>query len=410
MKKYFSYIFYLLISIVIGSLLLIASYAIPNENVNKNIALSSDLLWHEMDYPNETPSIKYTSRDNFTDTFMLNIISYDKDGSLIQNAFANPFLHEEGAGSNTQQLLDKYIIEESYFERVQYPRYWHGYIITLKPLLYFFDLSEIRLINSFIQLFLLLVSTLLIYKRFDFKMVFTFFITIFFLKPNVIANSFQLSTIYYIFLLSIISSILFEEKLNKNNSWDKLFLFTGILIAYFDFLTYPLLPLGALLVLYILMHEEDKKKSIINIIKYSFIFSLSYLTMWFSKWILSSLILNENIILDGLTQVSYRTSAIEKSIFLGLLNNFGLLNNYISVIVIASIIIFYNILILKYNYDFKLDKEKIIPLLLISLIPIAWYIITNNHSFLHNWMTYREIGISIFSLLSLLAISIKKVN
>ena len=401
-------ILYPLFSIIIGAFLLISIYAIPTDNINNNISDSIELLWNEMDYPNQTPNYMNTIRDNYTDAIMLNIVSYDRDGSLLLNAFSNPFLSEKDTASSVQSLADKYLKDNSKFTRIQYSRYWHGYMLTLKPLLYFFNLSQIRIMNSFAQLFLFFYATLLLYKRFDFKMSFAFFMTIAFINPVVIAYSFQLSTIYYLLLLSVIFAITFENKLNKNNNWLKLFLILGILIAYFDFLTYPLVPLGVLLALYVLMHNEELNKSIINIIKHSIIFSYSYLLMWISKWIISSIIIKENVLKDGFEQIGLRTTfkLDNINIFSGLENNFALTFNGTTLLALLFTISIFLYLLLAKKYTLKLNISKTLSLLLISLMPVVWYLVTPNHSFVHNWMTYRVIGITVFALICILSVNI----
>ena len=32
-------------------------------------------------------------------------------------------------------------------------------------------------------------------------------------------------------------------------------------------------------------------------------------------------------------------------------------------------------------------------------MPIAWYVVTGNHSYMHFWFTYRELAILIFAIL-----------
>lgn len=39
----------------------------------------------------------------------------------------------------------------------------------------------------------------------------------------------------------------------------------------------------------------------------------------------------------------------------------------------------------------------------IACYPFFWYIVFRNHSYIHYWFTYREIGISIFAIGCLLS-------
>lgn len=42
-------------------------------------------------------------------------------------------------------------VKEPIRYEMTYPRYWHGYLVVLKPLLLFFNVSEIRLLNLLVQ-------------------------------------------------------------------------------------------------------------------------------------------------------------------------------------------------------------------------------------------------------------------
>ena len=48
---------------------------------------------------------------------------------------------------------------------VDYARYWHGYLLFLKPLLLFFSLSDIRMMNAALQLILAAGVLLLAFRK-----------------------------------------------------------------------------------------------------------------------------------------------------------------------------------------------------------------------------------------------------
>ena len=48
----------------------------------------------------------------------------------------------------------------------------------------------------------------------------------------------------------------------------------------------------------------------------------------------------------------------------------------------------------------------ILPILVISIYPILWYIVLANHSYMHFWFTYRSLGVTVFAVLSFMMYSI----
>ncbi len=67
--------------------------------------------------------------------------------------------------------------------------------------------------------------------------------------------------------------------------------------------------------------------------------------------------------------------------------------------VIVALIVILGVLTLVWGHkDHR--TEKIIYLLAIPS-PFLWYIVAQNHSIVHSWMTYRVMAISVFSVLLL---------
>ena len=88
-KTLFTYITAFLCSVIGGSFLLAAAYALPQRSIDKHVEESVAVLTEEGNYPVETPGILGTMRDNYTDAIMLNMASYDSKYPLLQKAFGN---------------------------------------------------------------------------------------------------------------------------------------------------------------------------------------------------------------------------------------------------------------------------------------------------------------------------------
>ena len=135
--------------------------------------------------------------------------------------------------------------------------------------------------------------------------------------------------------------------------------------------------------------------------------------MWFLKWAIATLMTDDNIIKDGLSNILYRTAGNgyqETGI-----RNFTPLNaikinlrqldynNSILIALLYFLLITLNCFIKKCTF---IKDKRVLLLLLISLSPFLWYSVAVNHSIIHPLMSYRELCITIFALTAALTLSL----
>lgn len=123
------------------------------------------------------------------------------------------------------------------------------------------------------------------------------------LNPMVTALNFQNASIYLILLLSLLFLVCtkkFDKDYLVNNQCFAFFQIIGIAVAYFDFLTYPIVALGVpLLFLLYFSDTLDAKKRVIYVILHSVMFFAGYLGMYFCKWGLATLLTDVNVFKDA---------------------------------------------------------------------------------------------------------------
>ena len=295
-------------------------------------------------------------------------------------------------------------------KKINYSRYWHGYIIILKPLLMFTDVSYIRSLNSYCVLILFCLSILLFYKRLGIFYTISYFLSIMTLNLVSISMSFQYSSIYYISILFTILILINSDFLLKNNLFLYFFTLIGIFVAFFDFLTYPIVAFGLpFITLYLL--NRDYILNIKNSLFLIFSFGLGYLGMWFGKWFVCWLLTGYNCFLEAINSIKIRTSLDNHFIeqynitpLEALLKNVVAMFNDPIFIFIFSFILF--IIIFSYIKNKKIDVsfscKTLIFYIALILLPIFWLVITSGHSQIHFWFTYRNLSISIFAILCLI--------
>ena len=165
--------------------------------------------------------------DNFTDSLMIDeAITVKSDISVWQMISMN---YHKGWGIDG---LGKHFEDDS-SANLEYARYWHGYLVFLKPLLLIFDISGIRILNLVLQLLLVGTVMFLLMKKHK-RLLIPYILSLIFINPFVISKSLQFSSVYYIMNLSLLFMLLFFEKLQKKGYLFLFFMGIGIAISFFD--------------------------------------------------------------------------------------------------------------------------------------------------------------------------------
>ena len=132
-----------------------------------------------------------------------------------------------------------------------------------------------------------------------------------FMKPVLVLCSLTMSVCWIITLAVLLIMLLCHSKIEAGKRYPELFLLTGILTSYFDFLTYPVVTLGFPLCAYFLLAERESiKKGLQKVIGYSFCWGVGYVGMWALKWIIADVTLHTGTIKDAAWSIIGRTEAI----------------------------------------------------------------------------------------------------
>lgn len=340
------------------------------------------------------------------------LISADRSPLSLDKVMLNPYQRIEISGkvqNPAQSLSLKYSNnKEQHTIEYRYPRYWHGYIIWLRPLLTIIDYSKIRFIIkcSFYGLSALIICLLIIshYKRY----VPAFILFLCSLSPSAIVQSLQFSTVVLISLFFSTIAILFGPRIvSKPISF---FLLAGICTSYFDLLSCPVLTLG-LPLSFILLCSADKFPVFSSwklSIQASTAWVCGYFGMWLGKWLLATTFTKHNIFIDAIHQILQRSS----------LENFGdtsfsyyldVLIKNISLYIEGSHDIFYltlstfviTVAVMAWQKNSMLLKG-LGRVAIVLLLPFGWCLFASNHSYVHYWFTYRNFSLCLFPILCLI--------
>lgn len=396
-----------IVSVVLGVLLLTLVFCIPVNDVKKHVSVSVDRIIADLSEISGEGLRSYIleRKETYTDAIM------------VQNAFEkipgkNPYEHAMWAyhldlDENvwTPEATLKYLSrggDSSTMFLHQYSRYWHGYLVYLKPLLLVFSWEQVLWIGAGLQLLLTLAVLAAAWRTKHPEAGAAVVIGLLFMKPVLMLASLAMSVCWLITITSLLVILLRHDLLEQKEHYPELFLMIGILAAYFDFLTYPVVTLGFPLCAFFLINKEEKlKKSAGRMITYSACWALGYVSMWASKWVLADLTLRTGTIKSAFSSILGWTEAIGgRPRFSGGFYVIALnLQEYGALIypVIVCLLILFDLaafVLASRRVSLKRAMACCVPYLLIACIPFAWYIVVQHHSGLHIAFTFRIISVA----------------
>jgi len=390
----------LCIAIIAGIILMTLAYCAPISQIKKHLAESVDILKNETDSYGFAPRVSTSYPDHVTDALMLCEAVAPRTESVIKDAMNANWIGLDEYG-HIETII--HVFEDDRYDEVSlcpYPRYWHGYLVWLKPLLSVMSYSEIRILSMWFQLALLCIVMYQLIRK-DKRLAIAFFVSVMFLNPITSAISMQYASVYCVTLIMTII-MLGRDAYRSDKCW-RLFMWGGISVAFFDFFTYPVVALGIPLIIYIsLSSEKSVKKSIFDMFKQSIYYLAGYGGMWSGKWIFASILLGENIIAKSMNQIVYRMNAQETSapmtILYVLRQVLMHLNN--KPMKIAALVgsVWFIAALVSGKYAVVINK-KMIPIIITAMYPFVWYAVVKNHSATHARIEQREMAVTIMAII-----------
>lgn len=404
MKKILNFVFILFSGILLATLSMTLVYSLPKSRMERNVRSSINVFYTENVYPQQAQGYKSSQLDNETEAIMLLGAIYDGgDYSPLEQAMRVAriaFKDTHACCVDLIQYLWEYKIPDNIAE---YTRYWHGYMLYLKPLLLFMDYADIRMLNMMIQVILLLILIKELLDKQLKQFLFPFAMSLILLNPAAAAMSLQFSSIYYLVLISMILILRNHEKWRSKKRYPYVFFILGILTVFFDFLTYPMAALCMPLILVLILEHQTNTKywleTMKDIIIAGICFGIGYIGMWAGKWVVSSFILQENVIANALHQLTVHTgdTIIEGETITktgAILRNIKVILKWPYVLTFGTYFIYS-----CFKPDWKNVKKSlfnILPVFCVAIVPFIWIFLTASHASWCYWYTYRGLMATVF--------------
>ncbi len=438
-KRVFRAAVLLAAGIVAGYGLLTLVYLLPTKPMQANMASAADLFDKEREYYRVITGYISTQLDNYTDTWMVgNAVFADNDLPVWKQALA---CTRAEYGEGPLDGLIRYLSGEEGYTKVEYTRYWHGYLVLLKPLFLLFDYADLRVINLFMESALVLLVFGAFWQRGFVREGIAYFISLLFLMPVVVPLSIQFSIVFYIANGAMLVLLKWYQPIADSGHMGDYFQIVGMVTSFSDLLTYPIAALGMPLVCLTLCKgreqsqrsllrieesgrslqtvEESKRglrpveesahrmrtiwERIKEIVAASVYWGFGYGAMWAGKWVLSSIVLGDHTIANALSQIAMRSSHKQAGETIGVFTiwrrniEFYFEKPYLLLITVCIVIACW-VLFRNRNRLGTLFLDAI-PFLLIACMPLVWYALAGQHSYEHHWFTFRGLMVSVFACL-----------
>lgn len=358
-------------------------------SINNKKPVESFMLARKNYIPGQTKNIHIDSQyDLGADKRYIN----EKNGDLYQTKELYGLMHGEN-------------IQDSF----EYARYWHGYLVVLRPLLAMFNYSTIRIVLLIVTIITILAMLILLYKKINLKSAIIYglgllLINIFFVTQSI--NE------ILIFIVAFISTIVLLLRKDKIKNIGVFFFVVGSISSFIDLLTAPLVTFGITAIAYFLLLQKEKectiKDYIIEMLKIGFGWLLGYGLTWLSKWIITEVVFHRPLISQAIEQAIYRTKVPTgnrvPTAFIGanvIFRNIDYLGKIIKSLIIIFLIVIVSIFMFKnrnVQVDIKGNLKRCIPYIFIGMLPFAWYLALKQHSVIHAFFTHRILVISIIAL------------
>lgn len=392
-----------------GVLLLTAVFLLPTDRMQAHVAESADAIRSENGTTSEL-LYGYSGTFNgiFTDCLMLQNAVYHGNHTPLQAAMGAYRSETDLQQWHPADSLLAYLDGEQNTE-TSYARYWHGYLVILKPLLLFLNFEEIKQLNMIALIILFCLCMEQFGKKGRLIYGWGLIVAVLLMMPVAQILSLSQSVCAYLSLGGMLFLLIREKWVLQEGHFIYVFLILGMLTAYLDFLTFPLITLGLpLTVLLILMPAEAEKgwAGCLKVAETAACWGFGYLGLWASKWGYASVILHTNVFGDAASTLQERTSAAGSGSRLAsfvqvvsknLHEISGLPFKWMTVITLLWL------LYLLVKYRKTLQEVPTVPaFFLTAFLPFLWFAVTLNHSYEHAVFTFRILSITEFALVSMI--------
>jgi hypothetical protein len=381
---------------------------IPSNLTEKNMLRSLDILDNEgnnVQFKDITGmDISFAGDgnkvDNFTNMWMIQSVDSEHffDG--------NQFRKGKPYNPDNREYIEGNFAVKVFSSSWENGNYWSGYRLFFKPLMIFFDVWGLRIIQISLIIIALIWTFIKIRQEIGLIEAVLLIIAVLAVNPLNILFGFDQGPDLIQALFSIVTVLWMLRKKVEYKWVLSYFLFIGMFEIFINCLIMPLVTLGLPLITYLLYEHKkgtELKIQFKNTITFSFVWGVGYVGTFISSWIISALFKHISPIESvkrGIGAFVYRCGGNDDSIIKNISDSVhSNINHNVPFIWLIIIFLVFIFLISWMNHKTRKYLFRLLPLVFVSLYPFIWIILLNNHSLIHAWMVHDIFIVSIWGFL-----------
>ena len=392
--------------------LLFAAAQIPNERIYENM-LQSSLSYRQAEAFEQPGSMRLVA-DNYADSILLNVTWNMGNGEPFTAALDTKYYDGEDYGENWGLFSTISGMAEA---NSDYTRYWHGMAALIRPMMLLTDVDGIKLAGMISALVLLAFNAayLIIKKQYYAAGALTAAFLCVHIWDIRLSMEYQPAVLVTLVLLPLY--IRLEEKGDRPLS--ALAVISGTMIAFFDFLTAETLTiLIPLAVVFIMRKQSGRQCRFGECFRLTAVcggcWAAAYAGTFLVKWAAASVVTGENKFLAAISSAEVRfiggaddLSPVQQ-FFLAPLANISTLfggGGRVDVPCIVGGLLISAAVLGAVFYLFRsgnADRGFNGIMAVIAGIPFVRFFLLNNHSYLHEYFTYRALAATILAVAAIL--------
>lgn len=411
-KSFASYILIFVASVLLLAGFLFISAYIPQNWIQKHMEESADILCEHNRIWYMLPGVESSQNHLYADAITANIAYHLSDDNPLESVMWARYYWLDGDVNTSFRTAVRDHLEAE----TQYLRYWHGSAAVVRLLHIFLNITQIYWLHAVVILGLLIAVLTMLCKNHMFAEAAAFAFSM--IMVSIWFVPFCLEYTWTFLCMLVASLIGIRLVMNgKRNQLGMLFLITGMVTVYLDFLSTETLTLVIPLLLILRVVEKQKGNTTehnnpwIFTLKCSVLWAIGYVGMWVSKWLIASAVLHENVMpyvrshigdrIGGVNPVGslfgYIAGSIIRNVKCLLPFDYGMIGAAILLVTIAVFIVL-PVVMDKVTVRSNIDKKIIALYFLIGGIPILRFAVLRNHSWYHRSFTFRALAGTLLAL------------
>ena len=381
---------------------------VPGQAVRANIRRSVPLLQAEGLYPSYF-GFKLFQMDNYTDTVMLFEAAAVDEADPLTAMMVNTTYNVDNFETMPDDLALYLDAREGdgplpgTLSAFSYARYWHGYLIWLRPLLAVMTYAQVRVVQYIVLFALLALVLWRLWRYAGWRAALWFAVSQAAVSVFFVPRQVQFFTTFFLAYLGC-AWVLGMRGARAAPDMAAMLVALGAATAFCDLLVTPVLTLGLPVAVWLVCVPQRLcagPRQCAAVVSFSLCWGVGYGLCWALKWVLAGLVTGQDVIGDAIHQMGVRTAA---DTWHGMELTWGNILGFVFHALdgrglfwplLALAVLCVALFVLCQRGGGALGRA--LPLGLTALMAPVWLAVLRAHSIQHGWFTWRALAPTVFA-------------